>query len=71
MSTEVRAPMVGKILSVKVAAGQNVSEDDEMFVMEAMKMEIPVGAPVSGTVKEIKAAAGKSVESDEVLAVIE
>ncbi len=71
MTTEVRAPMVGKILSVKVEAGQAVSEDDEMFIMEAMKMEIPVGAPVSGTVKEIKVAAGKSVETDEVLAVIE
>lgn len=71
MSTEVRAPMVGKILSVKVDVGASVSEDDEMFIMEAMKMEIPVGSPVSGTVKEIKVSAGKSVESDEVLAVIE
>ena len=71
MSTEVKAPMVGKILSVKVEVGQSVSEDDEMFVLEAMKMEIPIGAPGNGAVKEIKAAAGQSVESDEVLAVIE
>jgi len=71
VSTEVRAPMVGKILSVKVEAGQSVSEDDEMFIMEAMKMEIPVGAPAAGTVKEIKVSAGQSVESDEVMAVIE
>lgn len=71
MSIEVRAPMVGKILSVKVEAGQKVNEDDEMFIMEAMKMEIPVGAPASGTVKEIKVADGASVESDQVLAIIE
>ena len=71
MSTEVKAPMVGKILSVKVEVGQSVNEDDEMFVLEAMKMEIPIGAPGNGAVKEIKAAAGQSVESDEVLAVIE
>lgn len=71
MSVEVNAPMVGKILSVKVEVGQSVSEDDEMFVIEAMKMEIPIGAPAAGTVKEIKAEAGKSVESDEVLAIIE
>jgi biotin carboxyl carrier protein len=63
--------MVGKILSVKVEAGQSVSEDDEMFIMEAMKMEIPVGAPVPGTVKEVKVSDGQSVESEEVLAVIE
>ncbi|MBW1679011.1 MAG: acetyl-CoA carboxylase biotin carboxyl carrier protein subunit, partial [Deltaproteobacteria bacterium] len=41
MSAEVKAPMVGKILSVKVEAGQSVNEDDEMFIIEAMKMEIP------------------------------
>jgi biotin carboxyl carrier protein len=63
--------MVGKILSVKVDAGQAVSEDDELFILEAMKMEIPVGSPVSGTVKEIKVSAGESVESDQVLAVVE
>ena len=71
MSAEVRAPMVGKILSVKVEAGASVGEDDEMFIMEAMKMEIPVGAPGSGTVQEIKVSDGQSVEADEVLAVIE
>ena len=71
MSTEVRAPMVGKILSVKVEVGESVNEDDEMFVLEAMKMEIPIGAPGNGAVKEIKVASGQSVESDEVLAVIE
>ena len=71
MSAEVKAPMVGKILSVKVEAGQTVNEDDEMFIIEAMKMEIPIGAPTAGTVKEVKVAAGQSVESDQVLAVIE
>ena len=71
MSTEIKAPMVGKILSVKVEVGQSVNEDDEMFVLEAMKMEIPIGAPGNGAVKEIKVAAGQSVESDEVLAIIE
>ena len=71
MSTEVRAPMVGKILSVKVEAGQSINEDDEMFILEAMKMEIPVGSPVSGAVKEIKVSSGDSVESDQVLAIID
>ncbi|MFH0811601.1 MAG: acetyl-CoA carboxylase biotin carboxyl carrier protein subunit [Pseudomonadota bacterium] len=71
MSTEVKAPMVGKLLSVKVEVGQTVNEDDEMFILEAMKMEIPIGAPTNGTVKEIKASPGQSVESDQVLAIIE
>jgi len=71
VSAEVKAPMVGKILSVKVEVGNSVNEDDEMFIIEAMKMEIPIGAPASGTVKEVKVSAGEAVESDQVLAVIE
>lgn len=71
MSTEVKAPMVGKVLAVKVDVGQSVNEDDEMFILEAMKMEIPIGAPATGKVKEIKVSAGQSVESDQVLAILE
>lgn len=70
MSTEVKAPMVGKVLAVKVEVGQKVEEDEEIFVLEAMKMEIPIASPATGTVAEIKVAAGQSVESDAVLAVI-
>lgn len=70
MSTEVKAPMVGKVLAVKVQVGQKVEEDEEIFVLEAMKMEIPIASPATGTVQEIKVAAGQSVESDAVLAVI-
>jgi len=36
LSTEVKAPMVGKILSVKVEVGQTVSEDDEMVYVYLM-----------------------------------
>ena len=71
MSIEVKAPMAGKILHVKCEVGQSVNEDDEILVLEAMKMEIPIGAPAAGKVKEIKVAAGQSVESDQVLAILE
>ena len=71
MSTEIKAPMVGKILSVRCEIGQSLNEDDEMFILEAMKMEIPIGAPASGKVKEIKVASGQSVESDQVLGILE
>lgn len=71
MSTEVKAPMVGKILHVRCEVGQSLNEDDEMFILEAMKMEIPIGSPAAGKVKEIKVAAGQSVESDQVMALLE
>ncbi len=71
MATPVTVPMVGKIVSVTVKVGDKVKEDDQMAVLEAMKMEMPVVAPASGTVKEIKVAAGQEVEAEAVIAVIE
>lgn len=71
MSTEITAPMAGKIIEVKVKAGDQVEEDDELFTLEAMKMEMPIVAPEGGTVKEIKVEAGQAVEADQVLALLE
>lgn len=71
MSSTVEAPMPGKIMEVKVKAGDAVKEDDELLVLEAMKMENLIYAPASGTVKEIKVTAGQNVETDQVLLVIE
>jgi acetyl-CoA carboxylase biotin carboxyl carrier protein len=71
MSTSVIAPMVGKIVAVSVKVGDKVKEDDQVAVLEAMKMEMPVVAPVSGTVKEVYVAPNQEVEAEAVIAVIE
>ncbi len=71
MSTQVLSPMAGKIIEVKVKVGDQVNEDDEMFILEAMKMEMPIVAPDSGVVKEINASEGQAVEGEFLLAVIE
>ena len=71
MATPVTVPMVGKIVSVSVKVGDKIKEDDQVAVLEAMKMEMPVVAPVTGTVKEIKVAAGQEVEAEAVIAVID
>lgn len=69
--SDVTAPMGGKIIDVKVKAGDKVGENDEVVILEAMKMELPVVAGVSGTVKEIKCKQGDAVEADAVLIVLE
>jgi biotin carboxyl carrier protein len=63
--------MVGKIVSVSVKVGDKIKEDDQVAVLEAMKMEMPVVAPVTGTVKEIRVAPGQEVEAEAVIAMIE
>jgi len=71
MGTPVTVPMVGKIVSVSVKVGDKIKEDDQVAVLEAMKMEMPVVAPTTGTVKEICVAPGQEVEAEAVIAVIE
>lgn len=71
MSQTVTAPMVGKIIEIKVKVGDHVKEDDEIAILEAMKMEMPIVAPASGVVKEIRVSVGQTCEADMILAVIE
>ncbi len=68
---EITAPMGGKVLDVKVKPGDTVNEDDEVLIIEAMKMELPIVATGSGTVKEVKCNKGDTVEADAVLVVLE
>jgi biotin carboxyl carrier protein len=62
--------MPGKILEVLVKIGDQVKEDDEVVMLEAMKMENPIYAPAGGTIKEIKVKANDSVETEQVMIVI-
>jgi len=68
---DVTMPMNGKVIAVKAEVGQKVAEDDELVIIEAMKMELPVVAVASGTIKEIKAQTGESYQVGDVLVVIE
>jgi len=64
------SPMAGKIQEINIKVGQMITEDDEVFVIEAMKMEnVVYGDP--GIVKEIFVKVGDKVEEDDPLAVIE
>ncbi|NPV28040.1 MAG: biotin/lipoyl-binding carrier protein [Firmicutes bacterium] len=69
--TEITAPMVGKIVDIMIKVGETVKEDDEVIILESMKMENPIYAPASGTVKEIKCRVGDVVNQGDILAVIE
>ena len=69
--SEITAPMGGKIIDVKVKTGDAVNEGDEVIILEAMKMELPVVASEAGTVKEVKCNSGDAVEADAVLVVLE
>jgi 3-methylcrotonyl-CoA carboxylase alpha subunit len=61
------APMPGKIVSVRAAAGTDVAEHDVLVVLEAMKMEHRIEAPAAGTVGAVHVTAGDVVPAGALL----
>ena len=70
MAEDVLAPLAGKVLSIAVAVGDVVDEDDEVLVIEAMKMETVVYAPAAGRVTALRVSVGDQVDEDDPLAAI-
>lgn len=68
---EILAPLAGKVADVLVEVGAKIEEDDEVLIIEALKMENTVYASSGGTVKEIKVKKGDSVEDGAVLVIVE
>ncbi len=65
--SEIKAPMPGLVLKVFVTEGTEVKKGDNLFVLEAMKMENIIKAPTDVTVKTIKIKPGDKVEKNQVL----
>ena len=68
--TQIKAPMPGNILDVKVKVGDTVKNGTPLVILEAMKMENDVVSSVDGTVASINVKKGDSVESGSLIAVI-
>lgn len=60
----------GTVWKMLIKPGDKVSEGQEIFVLEVMKMEVPYTAPVTGTVSEINIAENDVVEEEQIALVI-
>ncbi|MDJ0852675.1 MAG: carbamoyl-phosphate synthase L chain ATP-binding protein, partial [Myxococcota bacterium] len=65
------AQMPGKVIELRVAAGDRVSAGDTVLVLEAMKMEHPMRASEDGVVSEVRVVEGEQVEAGTLLLVVE
>jgi acetyl-CoA carboxylase biotin carboxyl carrier protein len=68
---EVVASMAGNVWKVIVKVGDQIEEDQDVAILESMKMEIPIAAEFDGTVTEVKVNEGDFVNEGDVIAVIE
>lgn len=64
---ELKAPMPGLVLDIRVQPGQTVKEGDALIVLEAMKMENVLKAPADVTVKSIAVNAGEAIDKNTLL----
>ncbi|MFM7854397.1 MAG: acetyl-CoA carboxylase biotin carboxyl carrier protein subunit [Flammeovirgaceae bacterium] len=62
-----KAPMPGLIVELKIQAGDTVKSGDPLLILEAMKMENVLKSPSDGTVKNVKVKKGDSVERGHIL----
>jgi biotin carboxyl carrier protein len=63
--------MPGKVILLRVCAGQSVRAGETLLVLEAMKMEHPMTAPYDGVVTAVHVGVGDQVVSGAVLLVVE
>jgi acetyl-CoA carboxylase biotin carboxyl carrier protein len=69
--SQIVATMAGNVWKIVVSVGEQVTEGQDVVILESMKMEIPIAAEASGTVKEIKVQEGDFVNEGDVLIELE
>lgn len=67
---EMRAPLPGLLVEVRVEEGDCVAEDEVVAVLESMKMNLELRAPRDGEVRDLRAEPGRQVAQDEVLVIL-
>ncbi|MGE0113464.1 MAG: urea carboxylase [Steroidobacteraceae bacterium] len=66
----IASPVTGSVWQLSTAIGAQLNADDELLVVEAMKMEIPVTVDEVCEVVELRCARGKAVAAGEIIAVV-
>jgi biotin carboxyl carrier protein len=67
MPSELPSPMTGTVKEVLARPGQPITPGQELFIVESMKMELPVEAEREGVVAEVLVSEGQRVEQGQPL----
>lgn len=70
-ATRIATPMPGLLKSILVPDGAEVQKGQQLFTLEAMKMENSIVSPIRGVVRDIGVAEGQAVEKGHRLCTIE
>lgn len=67
----IKALMPGKVIAVRVKAGDRVATGDVLVILEAMKMENEIRSPIDGIVKDVAVRPGSNVDKGDTLVAVE
>jgi acetyl-CoA carboxylase biotin carboxyl carrier protein len=65
------ADVAGTVWKIEVAVGDTVSADQDLLILESMKMEIPASAPRAGVVLKILVEPGQAIAEGQDLLVLD
>ena len=68
---QITCMMAGTVVEVLVKSGDDVSEGQDVIIIESMKMQLPVQSELAGKVKEVKVNSGDFVNEGDTIAVLD
>jgi acetyl-CoA carboxylase biotin carboxyl carrier protein len=68
---EIETEVTGNVWKILCQVGDQVVEEQELIILESMKMEIPVEAPQAGRVKAICVNESDPVDEGQVVLILE
>jgi biotin carboxyl carrier protein len=67
---QVRSDVAGVVTRIAVKRGDHVGEGDDLVILEAMKMELPVPAPAAGVITAVLVQEGDAVAEGQAVATL-
>lgn len=68
---EIKANMAGSVWKVLVSVGDEIGEEQDVIILESMKMEIPIGAEQAGRISEVMVNEGDFVNEGDILIIVD
>ena len=68
---EIKSQIKAIVWKVVKKVNDNVAVDEEIIILESMKMEIPITSDISGTIKSIEVNEGDEIDEGQVVAIVE
>ena len=68
---EIKSQIKAIVWKIVKKKGDKVKIDDEIILLESMKMEIPISSEFNGRIKSIEVSEGDEIDEGQIVAIIE